>query len=173
MHICVRTGLRKHCFSLATCSPRLCLLHRTCSNIRAILWHTYLSHDHAICTKLTALVCKQNDSTFLACICLGTLALSWILCRKESISFCDTESSSKCSLSWFGLRQSSDNMDVCNLAHRSHILMQRVRIVPENAVNTPGLLLETEHSPTSPFGGEMALKHENSKFPRMRNHLIL
>ena len=45
-----------------------------------------------------------------------------------------------------GLRKGSDNMNVCRLAHRSHVRLQRVQIVPENAVDCPGLLLETEHS---------------------------
>ena len=45
-----------------------------------------------------------------------------------------------------GLRKGSDNTNVCKLAHRCHVRVRRVRIVPENAVDYPGLLLETEHS---------------------------
>ena len=38
-------------------------------------------------------------------------------------------------------------MNVCNLAHRSHVHARRVQIVPEIAVDCPGLLLlEIGHS---------------------------
>ena len=45
-----------------------------------------------------------------------------------------------------GLRKGSDNTNVCSLTYRSHVRTQRAWIVPENAADCPGLLLETEHS---------------------------
>ena len=45
-----------------------------------------------------------------------------------------------------GLRKSSDNTNVSDLAHRIHVLVRSIGIVPENAVDYPGLLLEIGHS---------------------------
>ena len=60
-------------------------------------------------------------------------------CRENSTSSCDTESNSKCSSSCFGAEQR-----VGQYSQESRT--RRVRVVPENAVDCPGLLLEAEYS---------------------------
>ena len=70
--------------------------------------------------------------------------MNW--CNKNSTSSCNTESGSKCSSSWFGAEKKLGQTSVHNLAHTSHVHACRVRKVPENAVDCPGILLKREHS---------------------------
>ena len=144
-HASWRTRLRKRHFSLATSSPRQSLFHRTYSSIRAFLCHTYLiSWSHKLretnCFSLQAILRNISCLYFkLRYVCAGMN-----LCRKTPHLPVILNQAAIVHRHAFGLRKGSDNTNVCNLAHRSHVHARRVRIVPENTVNCPGLL-ETEH----------------------------